>query len=140
MYNQEDTTPKAELERRINNLKTHLRQNNIDAALILQRPDLFYFSGTIQQANLFIPADGDPVLLAVKSSQRAMAESAIDRIVPLTGPKKIPGILKQEGYEMPATLGMELDVLEDKLQGLNYYPQLFRDAFGTSTVFESPWC
>jgi Xaa-Pro dipeptidase len=115
LFNSELYTPETELERRIRDLKNHLGQNNIDAALIMQRPDLFYFSGTVQQASLFIPADGEPILLAVKSSQRAMAESSIDRIVPLTSPRKIPGILKQNGYDMPVTLGLELDVLPANL-------------------------
>ena len=34
----------------------------------------------------------------------------------------------------PVEMGMTLEVLEQKLQELNYYPQLFRDAFRTSTV------
>ena len=32
-------------------------------ALIVQRADLYYFSGTAQDAHLFIPAQGRPVLL-----------------------------------------------------------------------------
>ena len=126
MFNSELYTPETELERRIRDLKNHLGQNNIDAALIMQRPDLFYFSGTVQQASLFIPADGEPILLAVKSSQRAMAESAIDRIVPITTPKKIPGILKQNGYDMPGTLGLELDVLPTNLYF--YYQSIFENS------------
>jgi hypothetical protein len=70
--------------------------------MIIQGVDLFYFSGTIQQANLYIPAHGDPILLVyipahgdpillvVKSSERAMAESAIDRIVRMKSPRTIP--------------------------------------------------
>jgi len=111
MYNSELNTPGSELELRIAKLQDHLTNNNIDAALILQRVDLFYFSGTIQQANLYIPAQGDPILLAVKSTPRAMAESAIERIVPMKSPRGIPEILNQNGYEMPGTLGLELDVL-----------------------------
>ena len=91
MYNSELNTPKSELDQRIDNLKDHLTQHNIDAALILQRVDLFYFSGTIQQANLYIPSRGEPILFAIKSSERAMAESSIDRIMRLNSSKKIPG-------------------------------------------------
>ncbi len=108
-------TPKSELDLRIEKLKSYLRQNNIAAALIIQRVDLFYFSGTSQQANLYIPADGAPLLLAYKSSERAMAESPIRRIVALNSPKKIPKILRQNGYDMPKTLGLELDVLPANL-------------------------
>ncbi len=111
MYNTELNTPKSELDHRIAKLQDYLIKNNIDGALIVQRVDLFYFSGTIQQANLYIPADGDSILIAFKSSERATAESAINRIAPLKSPRAIPEILKQNGYDMPATLGLELDVL-----------------------------
>jgi Xaa-Pro aminopeptidase len=123
LYPSKFNTPKSELDQRINDLQNQLMQENIDAALILQRTDLFYFSGTVQQANLFIPAEGEPMLLVVKSSERAMAESSIARIVPLTSPKKIPGILKQNGYELPDTLGLELDVLPANLYF--YYRSIF---------------
>jgi Xaa-Pro aminopeptidase len=115
MYNSELNTPKSELDLRIAKLQIHLVNNNIDAALILQRVDLFYFSGTIQQANLYIPAQGDPILMVVKSSERAMAESAIERIVPLKSLRTIPEILNQNGYDLPGTLGLELDVLPANL-------------------------
>jgi Xaa-Pro aminopeptidase len=115
MYASELNTPKSELELRIAKLQDHLIKNNIDAALIMQRVDLFYFSGTIQQANLYIPAQGDPILLAVKSTPRARAESAIERMVTIKSPRNIPEMLKQNGYEMPGTLGLELDVLPANL-------------------------
>jgi Xaa-Pro aminopeptidase len=126
MYSSELNTPASELELRIAKLQDHLIKKNIDAALILQRVDLFYFSGTIQQANLYIPAQGDPILLAVKSSERAMAESAIEHIVPLKSPKTIPQILKQNGYDIPHTLGLELDVLPANLY------------FNYQSIFKSP--
>jgi hypothetical protein len=68
--------------------------------MIIQGVDLFYFSGTIQQANLYIPAHGDPILLVVKSSERAMAESAIDRIVRMKSPRTILQILNRNGYDV----------------------------------------
>ncbi|UCE52452.1 MAG: aminopeptidase P family protein [Desulfobacterales bacterium] len=115
MYTSELNTPKSELDHRIVKLQDHLIKQNIDGALIIQRVDLFYFSGTIQQANLYIPADGNPILLVVKSSERARAESAIDRIVTMKSPTTIPQILKRNGYDLPGTLGLELDVLPANL-------------------------
>ena len=111
MYNPEANTPKAEFEQRIFNLQKYIKKENIDAALISQRADLFYFAGTIQQAHLFIPADGEPILLAYKSTERAKAESYIEQILHLDSPKRMPDFLKANGYALPATLGLELDVL-----------------------------
>jgi len=115
VYNSELNTPKAELEQRIDNLKNHLRRNRIEAALILQRVDLFYFSGTSQQGGLYIPADGEPILMVNKNFERARAESFLDTIVHMESPKRIPQIIKSRGYGIPGTLGLELDVLPTNL-------------------------
>ncbi len=111
MYQTDLNTPKAELEQRIFNLQKYLEKENIDGALILQRVDLFYFTGTIQQAHLYVPAKGDPVLMVRKSFERAKAESSIKQILHLDRPTNIPDIIKANGHAPPATLGMELDVL-----------------------------
>ena len=111
MYQTNLNTPKAELEQRIFNLQRYLKKENIDTALISQRADLFYFAGTIQQAHLFIPADGEPILMVYKSTERAKAESSIEQILHLDSPKRMPDLLKANGHALPATLGLELDVL-----------------------------
>jgi Xaa-Pro aminopeptidase len=111
MYNSEANTPNAELEQRIDKLQKYIKKDNIDGALILQRVDLFYFTGTIQQAHLYVPAEGDPVLMVRKSFERAKAESSIKQILHLDHPSNIPDILKANGHALPANLGMELDVL-----------------------------
>ncbi|MBW2252587.1 MAG: aminopeptidase P family N-terminal domain-containing protein, partial [Deltaproteobacteria bacterium] len=126
MYDTQSNTPKTELDQRIDNLKSYLRKNNIDAALILQHIDLFYFAGTIQKANLYVPAEGDPLLMVHKSMERAQAESGIEQILHLNSPKIIPDILKANGYAQPRSLGLELDVLPTNMY-FNYQ-RLFQDA------------
>ncbi|MBW1752188.1 MAG: aminopeptidase P family protein, partial [Deltaproteobacteria bacterium] len=115
-----------ELNQRIDNLKSYLRKNNIDAALILQPVDLFYFAGTIQKANLYVPAHGDPILMVHKSTERARAESGIEQLRHLDSPKNIPDLLKAGGYALPRSLGLELDVLPTHMY-FNYQ-RLFQDA------------
>ena len=126
MYDTPSNTPKPELDRRIDELQSHLIAHNMDAALILQNIDLFYFAGSIQKANLYVPAKGDPILMVNKSTERARAESAIEKIVHLKSPKKIPQILKTSGYETPRRLGLELDVLPTNM--FFNYRRLFQDA------------
>ena len=104
-------TPKKELDNRISNLQKYLTKNDIDGALILQLVDLFYFTGTIQQAHFYVPAEGDPLLMVRKSYDRARMESAIDKILPLNRAGDLPDILKANGHDLPATVGLELDVL-----------------------------
>ncbi len=128
MYQTNLNTPKAELEQRIFKLQKYLKKENIDGALILQRVDLFYFSGTIQQAHLYVPANGDPVLMVRKSYDRAKAESSINKILHLDRPSDIPDILKANGHGLPAILGLELDVLPTNLffsfQGIFENPKI----------------
>ena len=111
MFNTKCNVPEAEIRNRIGRLQSALQSRQVDAALILQNTDLYYFSGTIQQSHLYVPAQGKPLLMARKSLARARAESPIEQIVPLTSPKQIPGLLKDRGLPMPQRLGMELDVL-----------------------------
>ena len=128
MYQTNLKTPKAELEQRIINLQEYLKKENIDGALIVQRVDLFYFTGTIQQAHFYIPAEGDPILMVRKSYERAKAESSVEKILHLKRPSDIPGILKANGHILPATLGLELDVLPTNMffsfQGIFKNPQI----------------
>jgi Xaa-Pro dipeptidase len=125
MLNQECSTPKTEIDHRIQQLQEVLRREGIDGALILQNTDLFYFSGTIQQSHLYIPAQGHPLLMVRKSFKRARAESPLSTIVAFTSPKEIMAILQEHGLQPPTVIGMELDVLPTN----NYlsYRRLFPD-------------
>jgi Xaa-Pro dipeptidase len=111
MFNTAVNVPSAEIESRIARFQQDLRQQQLDGALILQNSDLFYLCGTIQQSHLYVPAVGNPLLMVRKSLERALAESPLGNIVPITSPKKIPDILKSQGLTFPLRLGMELDVL-----------------------------
>jgi Xaa-Pro dipeptidase len=125
MLNQECSTPKSEIDHRIQQLQEVLRREGIDGALILQNTDLFYFSGTIQQSHLYIPAQGHPLLMVRKSFKRARAESPLSIIVPFTSPREIMAMLQEHGLQPPTVIGMELDVLPTN----NYlsYRRLFPD-------------
>ncbi|MEN8781296.1 MAG: Xaa-Pro peptidase family protein [Desulfobacterales bacterium] len=109
------STPPSEIETRINHLKQRLVKAGIDAALILQNSDLFYFTGTIQQAHLFVPVDGEPLLMVRKDIERATAESPLRKIVPISRPQELPELLRRNGYTLPRRLGLELDVLPANL-------------------------
>ena len=103
--------PAAEITRRIARLQAHLERMNYCGALLAQNSDLFYFSGTIQQAHLYVPTAGRPILMVRKHLPRAAAESPIERIVTLDNPRQIPSILADFGLPRPRRLGLEMDVL-----------------------------
>ena len=105
------STPRTEIDARIEKLQSALLQEGIDGALILQNTDLFYFSGTIQQSHLYIPAQGQPLLMVRKSLERARKESPLSTIIPLKSPKQLMGLIRDHGLKPPTVMGMELDVL-----------------------------
>ena len=115
MYHDDLITPAAEIHHRIATLQQKLRRDQIDGALILQKADLFYFAGTVQQAHLYIPAQGEALLMVYKEFTRAKSESALKRIVALPRPGSIPGLLQDHGLGLPQRLGLELDVLPTTL-------------------------
>jgi Xaa-Pro dipeptidase len=111
MTNEQNLTPLDELRSRLAKLQGILGKHSIEGALIIQNTDLFYFSGTSQQGQLYIPAEGAPVLMVRKDFDRARAESALPNVVSFSSLKQTPGILKDFGISPPETLGMEFDIL-----------------------------
>ena len=80
-----------EINHRIKALQNHLRKRGEDGALILQKTDFFYFTGTVQQGWLYVPADGAPLLMVFKDFHRAETESPIAHVISLVSPKKNSG-------------------------------------------------
>ncbi|MGD9732360.1 MAG: M24 family metallopeptidase [Desulfamplus sp.] len=115
MENYSQATPKQEIDNRIDNLQNVLTKNDISGALILQKSDFFYLSGTLQQGWLYVPAQGKPLLMIFKDYERAKSESPIELVVSIISPKEIPALLKDMGYPTPLNIGMELDVVPTNL-------------------------
>lgn len=105
------STPVTESEARIAKFQSFLQTTETDGALILQKADLFYYAGTIQQAVLYIPAEGAPVLMVRKSVRRAQAESLLPCVVALNSTRQIPTLITDHGLPLPKAIGLELDVL-----------------------------
>ncbi len=126
----EDIVPETEINSRIQQLQSILSKDNIDAAIIVQNSDLYYFSGTIQQSQLYIPASGSPLLMVRKSIERAMSESSIKNIVQFNSPRQVPDILKAHGLSVPKALGLEMDVIPAQIY-LN-----FQSLFGNTKIVD----
>ncbi|MCF8083080.1 MAG: Xaa-Pro peptidase family protein [Deltaproteobacteria bacterium] len=115
--------PADEIENRISAVQKRMQKSDMEALLVVQRVDLFYFSGTAQNGILFIPADGPPLLLIKRYFPRAKAESPISRIMEIGSVKEVPRRI-QDGYgRLPRTLGFELDVLP--VRTFRFYERLF---------------
>ncbi len=104
-------TPESELVARCDRLRALMAEEGLDAVILLQNADLFYFTGTIQSGNLYVPVDGEPVYMVRRDFRRALQESALREIVPFSSMREIPEILSRYGYRLPKRIGMEMDVL-----------------------------
>ena len=101
-----NTVPETEIGLRISRFQEVLRREEVQAALLLQLIDRFYFSGTIQEGVLIIPSQGDPRYLCRRSVQRARRETPLE-VVPFASLKEVPLAL---GSHVDR-LGFELDVV-----------------------------
>jgi len=104
-------TPATELEYRCKMLQNHMAVEGLDAVIIVQNADLFYFTGTVQNGCLYVPAHGQPLYLVRRDAARARMESGLKEILPFASPKDIPELAAGYGYPEPKRVGMEFDVL-----------------------------
>ena len=116
----------TEIEKRIVKLQNAMQDREVDGVLIIQKTDLFYFANTSQQGYLFVPPEGNALLMVFKEFGRAKIESPLADIVSLASVRKIPQLLSEYGYVFPQTLGMELDVLPANLYFI--YSEIFEQS------------
>lgn len=100
---------KKELKSRIIKLQERMQQNGCDGFLITQNVDLYYFSGTMQNAWFYVPVSGNPVLFCRKSLERAKAESPWD-VLSAPNFKAVPDMITSAGLPIPGITAIEFDV------------------------------
>jgi Xaa-Pro dipeptidase len=103
--------PAAEVAGRLAGLQAGLAARGLDAAIIVQNADLYYFSGTVQRSFLYVPAAGEATLFVRKLAERARLETPLTGIVELASPRDLPGLVAQVYGALPRRVGLELDVL-----------------------------
>jgi Xaa-Pro dipeptidase len=124
-------TPATELEHRCKKLQEYMLSETLDAVIIVQNADLFYFTGTVQSGNLYVPASGQPLFMVRKDAGRARMESGLKEVIPFGSMKDIPSILAQYGYSVPERIGLELDVLP-----VNFYER-YRSLYPNAAFFDA---
>lgn len=108
---------KNECRNRIARLQEQLQQNNLDGALFIYPIDVYYFTATRQNATLWVPAQGEPLLLVRKSFVRAQGEVCIDDIRPFPRSKDFAPLFAGQ-----QKIGMTFDVTP--VQQYSYYRKL----------------
>lgn len=108
-YYRERLVPAEELEARMTTFQHALSVAEVDGALITHNTGLYYLAGTIQPVQLYVPTEGEPILLARRNRERVALESPF-AIQELTSFRDLPLYMAQAGA-IPTTLGLELDVM-----------------------------
>jgi Xaa-Pro aminopeptidase len=117
--------PATEINQRLRHIQRLLQANRIDGMLIVQRVDLFYFSGTAQHGYLFIPADGEPLLCVKRYLPRARKESSLHHVIPIVSVQDLPARIIDHYGRLPTKMALEYDVLPVK--DFQFYRQLFNE-------------
>lgn len=114
-------TPKEETTQRIENLKKRLAAEGLGGALFNYAVDVYYFTGTRQNAVLWIPIDGSPALLVRKSFIRGRRECNVDDVRPFPSSRDLPDIIGKHIRK----IGLTFDVLP--LQYFNFFRNIISD-------------
>lgn len=102
-----ETIPNTEIGHRLHNLRAHLQKGGIDGALFLYPIDIYYFTGSRQNAALWVPTEGRPTLFVKKSFERALKDSLIEDVRPFPSSKELPGFFEEKAEK----IGLTFDVL-----------------------------
>ncbi len=98
---------KTEIEQRLHNLQGRLEKAGIDGALLVYPIDVYYFTGSRQNAALWVPAEGRPTLLVRKSFDRALKECLIEDVRPFPSGRELPAFFGKGALR----IGLTFDVL-----------------------------
>jgi Xaa-Pro dipeptidase len=139
-------TPKEEIELRLDRVREGMASKGIDTLLVVQKMDYFYLSGTTQDALLFVPLDGDPLLLVKRELERARLDSPLGHVVGFESLEELPALIGDHYGREIGNLGLEFDVLPVKeyLRYQELFPQsrlvdsssIIKHARKTKTPFE----
>jgi Xaa-Pro aminopeptidase len=109
-------TPAGELTARAERLAAQAQEQHIDAVLIFQHTDLFYFTGTIQKGVFVLAAKtpAESALYVIRDIRRARDESRLSNIREMDSMRSLPRVLADMGLGDVKSIGLEMDVLPAK--------------------------
>ena len=98
--------PPEEISARIARLQQRLSRASFSGAVVLDKINMFYFTGTIQKAVLFVPVQGEPVFFIRRSMKRAKEETSLKQLVQLVRFSTVVEHLTEAKYDL-SRLGMD---------------------------------
>ena len=128
-------TPREEIEQRLRKVRREMARQQLEALLVVQKMDYFYLSGTTQDSLLFVPLEGDPMLMVKRELERARVDSPLDRVVGFRSVRDLPALIRNHLGQLPETMGLEFDVLP--VRDYQRYVELFPGSrlMDSSSVF-----
>ncbi len=105
--------PIHELNLRHEKCRAILREQSPQAEglLVFSRTNIYYLSGTRANGILWLPLDGEPVLLMRKAEQRCRLESALSNFATFKSYSSIPEICANFGSPLGALIAAEMNAL-----------------------------
>lgn len=116
-------TPREEIELRLDKVRDQMALQEMEALLVVQKMDYFYLSGTTQDSLLFVPLEGEPLLMVKRELERAKVDSPLEDIVAFKSLREVPSIIRSHSGGLPETMGLEFDVLP--VRDYQSYTELF---------------
>ncbi|MFZ2087282.1 MAG: Xaa-Pro peptidase family protein [Desulfobaccales bacterium] len=110
-----ETVPQGELRLRVSRFQELMAAKGVGLALIRQPADLYYYTGTVADGFLAVPADGKPHLLVRRPQDRLAATEIPWDLSFYRDFGDLPGLLDDLSLPRTGPLGLELDVLPASL-------------------------
>ena len=104
-------TSLEEIANRLARVRVGMEREGIEGLLVVQKMNFYYLSGTTQDGLLFVPLEGEPLLMIKREIERARGESPMRDVVPLKSNREIPSLIRTHRNKVPHIMGLELDLL-----------------------------
>jgi len=124
--------PQEELIRRHASVRKHLHKiaPRAGGILVFSRLNIYYLTGTFGQGVLWLPLEGEPVLMLRKGISRARLEAGIDNIVSFKSYSELAGLCADAGSPFTKTIAAVMagltwqlgSLLASKLRGYAIVP------------------
>jgi len=105
--------PLTEVRERTARLKRHMEELCPAASgiLVFSRLAVYHLSGAWVSGALWVPMDGEPLLLCRKGIERAQLDSPLSRIVEYKSYSQFPGLMREAGTPMVGEIAVEMSGL-----------------------------
>ena len=105
-----DSIPSEEIQSRLHKLQESIAEAGFDGALLLQRVDLIYYTGSVFQGALAVPASGNPELY-VWRGQGLIGNNCPWEIETIASFGRLHLALIADGFDSWKSIGFEEDVV-----------------------------